>query len=238
MLIDITQEVMSCRVWEGDPVPQKEEILRITKGDVCNLTAFSMCAHNGTHVDAPFHFMADGNTVEQTGLDPDYGAASEAADRRDGMLRDAVRKAGFPADALKTTNFNVTTEYRGVHDPKTGEYRQEFAGYRIFHGMLLAFPLSLDTLAELHVVLDTVCEVEIAMHQAHELLPRIVELLPKLGILSSQLLVFRLQLFLVVCHDQPSCSKSTKNPPTSNTSFNFSLTWVMIHRRPMSCWCL
>ena len=73
MLIDITQEVMSCRVWEGDPVPQKEEILRITKGDICNLTAFSMCAHNGTHVDAPFHFLADGKTVEQTGLEPYYG---------------------------------------------------------------------------------------------------------------------------------------------------------------------
>ncbi|MBQ6028912.1 MAG: cyclase family protein [Treponema sp.] len=24
------------------------------------MTAFKMCAHNGTHVDSPFHFYADG----------------------------------------------------------------------------------------------------------------------------------------------------------------------------------
>ena len=74
-------------------------------------------------------------------LDPDYGAASEAADRKDDALRAAVGKAGFPADALKTVNFNVNTEYRGVHDPKSGEYRQEFAGFRITYGTLLSFPL-------------------------------------------------------------------------------------------------
>ena len=101
MLIDITQEVMSCRVWEGDPVPQKEEILRITKGDICNLTAFSMCAHNGTHVDAPFHFLADGKTVEQTGLEPYYGACFvvrhdgdvSSADAEDMLSKAAVHHA-------------------------------------------------------------------------------------------------------------------------------------------------
>ena len=50
----------------------------------------------------------------------------------------------------------------------------------------------IDTLTKLQAALDTVREVEIARHQAHELCPRIVELLPELGILGSQLLVFRL----------------------------------------------
>ena len=88
-------------------------------------------------------------TLNLSALDPDYQKAAEEAGRKLEAVRGAVADAGFPKDELKTTNFNVTTEYRGVHDPKTGEYRQEFAGYRIFHGMLLAFPLSLDTLAEL-----------------------------------------------------------------------------------------
>jgi arylformamidase len=38
-------------------------------GALYNLTAFSMCAHNGTHIDAPFHFLGEGNTVEHMGLD-------------------------------------------------------------------------------------------------------------------------------------------------------------------------
>ena len=33
-----------------------------------NLSAFSMCAHNGTHVDAPAHFLCDGKTVDQMPL--------------------------------------------------------------------------------------------------------------------------------------------------------------------------
>lgn len=82
-------------------------------------------------------------------LDPDYGAAAEAGDRKSGGLRAAVVAAGFPEDALKTTNYNVGTEYRGVHDPATGEYRQEFAGYRIQHGLLLYFPLDLEKLSAL-----------------------------------------------------------------------------------------
>ncbi len=88
-------------------------------------------------------------TMNLSVLDPDYNAAAEEADRKDAALREALGKAGFPADALKTANFNVGTEYRGVHDPNTGEYRQEFAGYRITHGTLLSFPLDLKKLSEL-----------------------------------------------------------------------------------------
>ena len=38
------------------------------KGDLYNLTEFSMCAHNGTHIDAPFHFVKDGKTVDNIDL--------------------------------------------------------------------------------------------------------------------------------------------------------------------------
>ena len=67
-IYDISQEVYSCKVYPGDPEPQKEVLARISEGSVCNLTAFSMCAHNGTHIDAPFHFLHDGKTVDQLDL--------------------------------------------------------------------------------------------------------------------------------------------------------------------------
>lgn len=68
MIYDITQELFSCRVYPGDPQPVYERVMKTANGDMCNLTKFSMCAHNGTHVDAPFHFIGDGKTIDQVGL--------------------------------------------------------------------------------------------------------------------------------------------------------------------------
>lgn len=67
-LYDISQEVFSCQVYPGDPKPEKQTLSATEKGDLYNLTAFSMCAHNGTHIDAPFHFLHQGKTVEQMSL--------------------------------------------------------------------------------------------------------------------------------------------------------------------------
>ena len=47
-VFDISQEVFSCNVFPGDPSPEREIKLSISEGAVCNLTAFNMCAHNGT----------------------------------------------------------------------------------------------------------------------------------------------------------------------------------------------
>ena len=73
MIIDISQEVFSCNVFPGDPQPQREVLMSISKGDVCNLTKLTMCAHNGTHVDAPFHFINNGKKIDECGLEPFVG---------------------------------------------------------------------------------------------------------------------------------------------------------------------
>ena len=49
-IYDISQEVFGCQVYPGDPTPKKRVISSMEKGDLYNLTAFSMCAHNGTHI--------------------------------------------------------------------------------------------------------------------------------------------------------------------------------------------
>ena len=67
-IYDISQEVFSCNVYPGDPLPERQVMLQISEGAVCNLTAFRMCAHNGTHVDAPYHFLNDGKTIDQVDL--------------------------------------------------------------------------------------------------------------------------------------------------------------------------
>ena len=83
-LYDISQEVFSCCVYPGDPRPEKQTIYATAQGDICNLTAFAMCAHNGTHVDAPFHFLHGGKTVDRMDLEVFVGECFVA--RRTGDL--------------------------------------------------------------------------------------------------------------------------------------------------------
>lgn len=86
-LYDISQELFACAVFPGDPAPKREVLSRMADGSPYNLTAFSMCAHNGTHIDAPYHFIADGKTVEQIPLDKTVGMAYVA--EHEGILRAA-----------------------------------------------------------------------------------------------------------------------------------------------------
>lgn len=74
-IYDISQEVFSCRVYPGDPTPKKTVLSSMEKGELYNLTEFSMCAHNGTHIDAPFHFIKDGKTVDSIDLSSFVGMA-------------------------------------------------------------------------------------------------------------------------------------------------------------------
>ena len=74
-IYDISQEVFGCQVYAGDPMPEKELLCSMEKGGLYNLTAFRMCAHNGTHIDAPFHFIKGGKTVDSVDLDTFVGLA-------------------------------------------------------------------------------------------------------------------------------------------------------------------
>ena len=67
-LYDISQEVFGCVVFPGDPKPEREVLNDMHNGALYNLTAFRMCAHNGTHVDSPRHFYKDGKTLSDMDL--------------------------------------------------------------------------------------------------------------------------------------------------------------------------
>jgi len=55
-------------VWPGDPAVLMQRVIKIEEGDNANVTHVSLSAHTGTHVDAPFHFLSDGNTLEKVPL--------------------------------------------------------------------------------------------------------------------------------------------------------------------------
>ncbi len=91
MIYDITQPLFECAVFPGDPKPEKNELSRIKNGALYNLTAFSMCAHNGTHIDAPYHFIDDGKSVERIALDKFIGPAYVETHNGDVTAEDAKR---------------------------------------------------------------------------------------------------------------------------------------------------
>ena len=59
--------------WPGDPECRVSRVLKMEEGAVCNLTQLSLCAHTGTHMDAPRHFIADGATMDQMPFEPVIG---------------------------------------------------------------------------------------------------------------------------------------------------------------------
>lgn len=74
-LYDITQELFSCHVFPGDTSPAYKQMQSLSDGKPCNLTDISMCTHNGTHIDAPAHYIEDGKTIDQLPLDIFVGTA-------------------------------------------------------------------------------------------------------------------------------------------------------------------
>ena len=72
-IYDISQELMGCVVYPGDKTPEKELVCDMKKGDLYNLTNISLCTHNGTHIDAPFHFIKNGKTVNEIELEKFVG---------------------------------------------------------------------------------------------------------------------------------------------------------------------
>ena len=90
-IYDISQEVFGCAVFPGDPKPERIDRLKISEGAVCNLSAFSMCAHNGTHVDAPLHFLNEGKSIDQVEIDRFIGYAYVAAHEGRILAADAER---------------------------------------------------------------------------------------------------------------------------------------------------
>ena len=89
MIYDISQPVFGCAVYPGDPSPEKTMLSRLEDGEACNLSAFSMCAHNGTHVDAPLHFLKDGKGVGSVALTKFVGPAYVGTHDGDVSAKDA-----------------------------------------------------------------------------------------------------------------------------------------------------
>ena len=112
-IYDISQEVFSCAVYPGDPKPEKQVLYSTADADLYNLSAFYMCAHNGTHIDAPFHFLHDGKTVERMELETFVGDCFVARHQGDVTAEDArgiLQKAAGAPRILMAGPVTVTAD--------------------------------------------------------------------------------------------------------------------------------
>lgn len=67
-IIDISKDIADCEIYPGDPEVRFESVSRIEDGADCNLTAMYTGLHNGTHVDAPLHFIENGDSIDKADL--------------------------------------------------------------------------------------------------------------------------------------------------------------------------
>lgn len=100
-------------VWPGDPRVEMRRLSKIEEGDSCNVTHLSTTVHAGTHVDAPYHFLREGTTIETLPLEILVGPAQvvRIPDQFDVIDRRAVMEAGINKGVIrvlfKTRNVNI-----------------------------------------------------------------------------------------------------------------------------------
>jgi arylformamidase len=93
-IIDVTVPLSAeLPVWPGDPAFRLEFTRRLADGGHCNLSRLSLGSHAGTHVDAPYHFVADGITVDELPLEILIGKARVASV----PVRDAIGREHLEA---------------------------------------------------------------------------------------------------------------------------------------------
>lgn len=72
-LHDISRNIFTAKLYDGDPAPKSRWLSHIEYGEDCNLSVVELCTHTGTHIDAPLHYLEDGAAVDEIPLSSFYG---------------------------------------------------------------------------------------------------------------------------------------------------------------------
>lgn len=73
-IIDITQTLRpGIATWPGDTPYENFWVMRMDRGDSCNVGSVTMSLHTGTHADAPLHFLPEGAAPVDASLEPFIG---------------------------------------------------------------------------------------------------------------------------------------------------------------------
>ncbi len=114
-------------IWPNDPKAIVERVSRIEDGANANVSRLEMGCHTGTHVDAPFHFLMEGKTIETLSLDALVGPVQ--------VIRIPDDFSVITSDLVNACGINPGTKrvlfrtYNSTFWKKYGsQFRTEFAG--------------------------------------------------------------------------------------------------------------
>ncbi len=125
--IDVTATLdpATTPVYAGDAPLRFDFLKDMRKGDKLTLSAYSMGAHSGTHLDAPMHFVADGAAIDQVPLDRLIGTA-RVIDIPDGVRAiDSAELNRHDWRGAKRVLFRTRSTLRGWMDSST--FHRDFA---------------------------------------------------------------------------------------------------------------
>lgn len=77
-IYDISKELFSASVYPGDPKPERTVFTSLEAGDHSNVSILTLGSHNGTHMDAPKHFVAGAKSIDQMDLGKCLGSCRVA----------------------------------------------------------------------------------------------------------------------------------------------------------------
>lgn len=98
-IFDITVQISpEIPVWPGEEGVIISQKSSIEKGDDANVSHLSFGAHTGTHVDAPYHFIADGVSLDQIPLERFVG---------DVQVVEVLDADLITVETLKRCNINI-----------------------------------------------------------------------------------------------------------------------------------
>ena len=79
IFFDISPDILSAKLYGEDTPPRLESVCDMSAGDVYNLSDITMCLHTGAHIDAPLHFVEDGEPVDRLPLEKFIGKCTVAS---------------------------------------------------------------------------------------------------------------------------------------------------------------
>ena len=99
-IIDISKDITACELYPGDPEVRLEVVSNMSQGDSCNLSAIYTGLHNGTHADAPLHFIEGADSIDRADLNAFIGECHVIEVPAGPVTGEYVNKH-FPADAKR-----------------------------------------------------------------------------------------------------------------------------------------
>lgn len=115
--------------WPGDPGVDVRRVEKIEDGSNANVSRMDIGVHTGTHVDAPYHFLEDGGTIEQLNLSLLTGRAYVLhLPEVDVITAEILEAAQIPPRTRRVLFKTRNSEYWST---KNGVFQEDFVGLSV-----------------------------------------------------------------------------------------------------------